>query len=234
MSSSKQKRVCRFNLLIVLAAFLPGSISGQQWTTGSGGAIYYNGGNVGVGTTAPTAYLHLKGANVPWRGQLTIEATDYAQISFYGGPATQTNLKSRIFYDIAGNQMWFSNDTGAPFVFSGGNVGIGTAAPQYRLSVNGVIGAKEVVVTSTGWSDYVFRPGYRLRPLREVASYIEVNHHLPEIPSEAEVEKNGISMGEMQSKLLAKIEELTLHMIQQEKENEQLRKRVDRLEKGAQ
>ena len=68
-----------------------------------------------------------------------------------------------------------------------GNFGIGTTAPQCKLAVNGVIGAKEVIVTNTRWSDYVFQPGYCLRPLSEVGAYIRAHHRLPDIPSEAEV-----------------------------------------------
>jgi hypothetical protein len=79
--------------------------------------------------------------------------------------------------------------------------------------VAGGIQAQEVVV-NTGWSDYVFQPDYHLRPLREVAAYIRENHHLPDIPTEAEVKENGVSLGDMQAKLLAKVEELTLHMIE--------------------
>lgn len=72
------------------------------------------------------------------------------------------------------------------------------------------------VLVSTGWSDYVFAPAYRLQPLSEVAEYVRVNHHLPGIPSESEVAENGIGLGEIQSKLLAKSEELTLHLIEAE------------------
>ena len=121
-----------------------------------------------------------------------------------------------------------------------GNFGIGTTTPQYLLSVKGTVGAEEFIVTNTGWSDYVFQPGYRLRPLSEVDAYIQANHHLPDIPSEAEVKEKGVSVGEMQSKLLAKVEELTLHMIQAEErnnrleeQNQELRDRLARLEKGA-
>ncbi|HVW07712.1 MAG TPA: hypothetical protein VHC90_03980 [Bryobacteraceae bacterium] len=124
-----------------------------------------------------------------------------------------------------------------------GNVGVGTAAPCTAnaptgcvMSVNGAIQAKEVVV-NTGWSDYVFDPKYSLTPLSEIASFIEKNHHLPDIPSAAEVADKGVSVGEIQSKLLAKIEELTLHMIEEEKrnltveqENHDLRERIERLE----
>lgn len=81
---------------------------------------------------------------------------------------------------------------------SSGNVGIGTTAPQYKLSVNGTIGTKEVVVTNTGWADYVFKPDYRPLSLTEISSYIEEHHHLPGIPSESEVEEKGVSLGDLQ------------------------------------
>jgi hypothetical protein len=121
---------------------------------------------------------------------------------------------------------------GNPIVFEGGNVGIGTTNPQSTLAVNGTITAKEVIVTNTGWSDYVFAPDYQLKPLNEVAAYVNEHHHLPDVPSAAEVEKNGVSVGEMQAKLLAKIEELTLHMISSEQENQELRARIEKLERG--
>ena len=110
-----------------------------------------------------------------------------------------------------------------------GNVGIGTTAPQYKLSVNGTIGAKEVIITNTGWADYVFGPDYRLKPLKEIASFVQANHHLPGIPTAAEVQENGISVGEGQSKLLAKVEELTLHMIQAEERNDRLEQEIRQL-----
>jgi hypothetical protein len=110
-----------------------------------------------------------------------------------------------------------------------GYVGIGTTTPQHLLHVNGTIGAIEVIVSSTG-ADYVFRPDYRLRPLTEVASFIKEHHHLPEIPSEAEVKEKGVGVGDMQAKLLAKIEELTLHMIQADEKNRELQQRIAQLE----
>jgi predicted ribosome quality control (RQC) complex YloA/Tae2 family protein len=122
---------------------------------------------------------------------------------------------------------------------NGGNVGIGTTNPTKKLSVLGTIQATEVVV-NTGWSDYVFAPDYRLKPLKEIAAYIHANHHLPEIPTETEVKENGVSLGEMQSKLLAKIEELTLHVIQEherndrlEQQNAKMQERLARLETRA-
>ena len=65
-------------------------------------------------------------------------------------------------------------------------------------------------------------PGYHLQPLEEIASYVQTNHHLPGIPSAAEVKAAGVSVGDMQSKLLAKVEELTLHMINEHQRNDRL------------
>ena len=114
-----------------------------------------------------------------------------------------------------------------------GNVGIGTTNPQHLLHLAGTIGAEEVLITSSG-ADYVFAPGYRLKPLSEVASYIEANHHLPDIPSAEEVKQKGMGVGEMEAKLLAKVEELTLHMIQQEKDNRELRDQMSQQTKEIQ
>ncbi len=114
-------------------------------------------------------------------------------------------------------------------ISSSGNVGIGTTAPSYPLSVNGTIEAKEVLVQA-GWSDFVFDKAYRLPPLAEVEQSIAKDKHLPGMPSAGEVASHGVSVGEMDAKLLQKIEELTLYTIQLQKENDALRERVTALE----
>jgi hypothetical protein len=105
-----------------------------------------------------------------------------------------------------------------------GFVGIGTENPQSLLAVNGKVSAKEVEVTLSGWSDFVFASDYTLRPLSEVESFINTNKHLPDVPSEAQVLENGMNVGEMSATLLQKIEELTLYIID-------LNKRIAELEK---
>jgi hypothetical protein len=112
----------------------------------------------------------------------------------------------------------------ATMAISGGKVGIGTINPDALLTVNGIIHAKEIKVDLTGsLADFVFHPTYKLMPLHEVEQFVKTNSHLPEIPSAAEVSKYGMNMGEMQNKLLQKIEELTLYMIEQQKQIEELK-----------
>ena len=126
-------------------------------------------------------------------------------------------------------------------IIASGKIGIGlsdaatklAASPSDELlTVNGTIHATEVKVDLTGsLADFVFHPSYKLMPLNQVEQYVKTNSHLPEIPSAAEVSKNGLSMGEMQNKLLQKVEELTLYVIEQEKTNEQQSAKIEELEK---
>jgi hypothetical protein len=95
--------------------------------------------------------------------------------------------------------------------------GVQAVFNQGGIHVNGTIKTKEVNVTATGWADYVFTLGYQLMPLSEVEAYIAKNGHLPNVPTEAEVMEKGVNLLEMNVKLLEKVEELTLHLIRQEK-----------------
>lgn len=96
-----------------------------------------------------------------------------------------------------------------------GNVSIGTNDAQgYMLNVAGTIRSQEVKIEADNWPDYVFTENYDLPSLTETESFIQTNGHLPNIPSAAEVAENGIALGEMNKKLLEKIEELTLHQIE--------------------
>ncbi len=115
-------------------------------------------------------------------------------------------------------------------VNSDGNCGIGTSETgPHKLAVEGTIGSREIKVQASGWYDFVFDEGYNLRSLEEVESYIETNKHLPEIPSENEVLENGIELGDMNGKLLQKIEELTLYMIEMNKEMKSQKEEINLL-----
>jgi hypothetical protein len=131
------------------------------------------------------------------------------------------NSSSRATLQIQGN----NGAINTAFFASNGNVGIGTTTPDAKLAVNGNIHTKEVKVDLIGWSDFVFYKDYKLSTLEEVEKHIKEKGHLKDIPSEKEVLKNGIQLGEMNAKLLQKIEELTLYTIAQEKKiNEQSKK----------
>lgn len=181
-------------------------------------------GKVGIGTANPLFSLDIHGFGtriINGNGnaaQLNLFQTnggrDWALVS-WGSAAGGGSLSNK--FSIYDNTVGTHRLT----LDGAGNVGIGTTAPSHKLAVNGAVRAKEVIVDS-GWSDYVFAADYRLAPLSEVEAHIRAKKHLPGIPSAAEVEAQGVSVGEMQSKLLAKIEELTLHLISQEKRLSQI------------
>ncbi|HPG55101.1 MAG TPA: hypothetical protein PK641_01690 [Candidatus Enterocola sp.] len=105
-----------------------------------------------------------------------------------------------------------------------GKVGIGTSLPDHLLTVNGIIHAKEILIELSGpLADYVFDSTYVLMPLKEVNEYVKSHKHLPDMPSAADAVSSGISVGDMQNKLLQKVEELTLHAIRQQEEIDALK-----------
>ena len=125
---------------------------------------------------------------------------------------------------------WQSNN----FIASG-NVGIGTQVnPAYRLAVAGNIVAEVVRVALLGyWPDFVFETSYELPSLAAVEQHIKTNKHLMNIPSAHQVQQQGIALGDMDAKLLRKIEELTLYAIAQEKQIQQLKSQNEQLKELA-
>jgi hypothetical protein len=186
----------------------------------------YFGGNVGIGTSSPSDKLQIEGGDVG--------------ISLSGSARSRLNLYTSNQYgwqiEVAnadGNQyggdLGFTESgvAGGRLVLKkGGNVGIGLLNPSEKLAVNGNIRAKKVIVSQTGWPDYVFDPAYKLKPLSELAAFIQKHQHLPDMPSAKEVEVKGISVGDNQALLLKKIEELTLYMIKMSEENEQIKRQL--------
>ena len=197
-------------------------------------ALMPNGtGNVGIGTTTVEAKLQVTQSSGTYgtsNPHLRFEYDTYNIADMYMNSEWDFNIQT-LYADSKLILSTSSNQDIALMPNGTGNVGIGTTTipSGYKLAVNGKIIATEIQV-ETGWADFVFEPNYNLMPLKELDTYIKENKHLPEIPTTAEVEKNGISVGEMNAKLLQKIEELTLHTIKQQELIETLVQRVEQLE----
>jgi len=171
----------------------------------------------GFGTTTPDGKVNISYNSLPGNPQLSLyeSANDYARINFRNKASTNwfgiaakpaadsQNAKLNFFYNGTGNVMTVQGD---------GNVGIGVFSPAYKLEVCGTIRSKEVIV-QTGWCDYVFDSSYKLRSLDEVANFVSQNKHLPNIPPAADVETNGLKIGDISMKMMEKIEETTLYLI---------------------
>lgn len=115
-------------------------------------------------------------------------------------------------------------------ITSDGNVSIGTTDPKgYKLAVNGSVVANAVTVKVYPWADYVFNDDYKLLSLTEVKKYIDKNHHLPDMPSAAQVQKDGLNLGEINTALTKKVEELTLYLIEKNDQLNKQQKEIDLL-----
>ena len=200
-------------------------------------------GYIGIGTENPEYKLDVAG---DIKSKNIILPENY-MISPYPLDKFVYNTKSSGQYALqwtldpwssSGPSLWASGFGGVRFftagqyrmgITNGGNVGIGTDTPQNKLDVVGTIRATEVKVEA-GWADFVFDKDYKLPTLQEVENHINEHKHLPDIPSEAEVKENGVSLGEMQAKLLQKIEELTLYVIELKKENQEQSKLIHDLQ----
>ncbi len=174
-------------------------------------------GPFGIGVATPEAQLHVNGDG-KFDGNVTANKIIVNAIEIAGsGQSSGTGL------NLGDN------------LIVNGSVAIGTTKVSgYKLSVNGKIRASDdiKVYLESEWSDFVFNKDYKLRTLEEVSQYINKNGHLPEMPSAEVVKKDGIDLGAMDAKLLQKIEELTLYMIEMKKENEFLKKEISTIKRG--
>ncbi|MCW8311108.1 hypothetical protein K7A41_07730 [Sphingobacterium sp. InxBP1] len=133
---------------------------------------------------------------------------------------------------IVGNSFTSPEGNVAIKATANGYIGIGTAKPTERLSVNGKIRAQEIKVEASPWPDYVFEEDHPLMPLDELEHFVKNNKHLPNIAPAQAVQENGVALGELNRQLLQKVEEMTLYLIQQNKEIKALKDEVAALKLG--
>ncbi|MFT6338102.1 MAG: hypothetical protein ACJATI_004873 [Halioglobus sp.] len=211
--------------------------------------------DLSVGTTANTARVLINNENTLYGGNaiatriqashngtqgsygalITSEGSGSGNVFGIHNTASSTNPNSTVFGIYSYTPVsdgWAMYSAGNTYVSS--DLHIGTQADpydgEYRLILDGKMIAEEVrVQNSLDWPDYVFREDYKLLSLPQLEAYIQKHNHLPNIPSASEVEKEGILLGEMQIKLMEKVEELTLHLIAQQKEIEILKNQLNLL-----
>jgi hypothetical protein len=198
------------------------------WTTSNVGI---GTGYPGVGVISPVEKLTIgeMGGNFAVQDRRTSTTENYSSgYKFYDyyGESVSILLEHNGYI---GNGMralkFFVNGDERVRINSSGYVGIGTIKPKYKLDVIGTIRAREIKVDLDG-ADFVFESSYKLMPLHELEKFIKEQKHLPEIAPAKEMEKNGTDLGLLASKLLQKIEELTLYTIEQNKAIEELKQIV--------
>jgi len=208
------------------------------------GATITHTGDVGIGTASPSALLHLVKANATGIGpQIILDNSnggygDESAVRFASSGGNKAGIRNTLNTDSwgSGNIIFETLNPSNSFgermrVSSNGNVGIGTTTPSEKLSVNGNIRSQKMIVTQSGWPDYVFTSAFKLKPLSEVAKFIEQHKHLPGVPSAKEVEEKGVDVGATEALLLKKMEEMTLYIINQQKDIRKLEGQVKDLQK---
>lgn len=229
----------------------PGGFAFWNYTNGGvlSPLLYCNAlGYVGINTAAPQFPLDVYGGLSVMRQGLWAQQTAAGSASGYFTGATNAN-GDIIVQGSGGNwPAWWIQATQGLLMIGGtkatepgagvlnitttGNVLVGKTSQTnstYMLDVNGNVRANQVVVNTTG-ADYVFDPGHELSPLQDLGRYIAKEHHLPGIAPAAQMQQEGLNLGDNQTRLLAKIEELTLYLIQQDKETQALKEKIKALE----
>ncbi len=229
------------------------SITGKSLQSNGGGSLHFNvrnnygtdmeavtissDGNLGVGISNPTSKLSVSG-NITTTSKMFFRNLDGTGTAGFGKSGDGKNIHlegtallphTNNIQNLGSNYYRFNNIYSSGLGSFAGKVVIGASNPgNYKLAVEGQIGARSIKVTSAAWADYVFSPTYLLTDLYEVEGFIKMNGHLPNVPSAKEIEEDGFVLEEMDSKLMEKIEELTLYMIEQQK---QLDKQAEEIEK---
>jgi hypothetical protein len=235
----------KVSVVLIVSLLVSIVVYGAGWTDdGPVVRLTTSSDKVGIGTPSPSTKLHVHETTGNCILEITTDDETYSNIYFgtdingsieWGHIGLCHNGGNKLLKIAATGNIVNSNHLN---ITENGNIGIGTTnSGSYKLAVNGTIRAKEIKV-ETGWSDFVFEDNYKLMPLDKLEQHIKINKSLPGIPKEKEVAEEGVALGEMQAKLLEKVEELSLYVINQnkelrelKKENEELKERISILEK---
>jgi hypothetical protein len=217
-------------------------------------------GNTGIGIATPSTTLEVvSNAAVVARlkGSASSATSNCAQLRFAGGKSGESWAIGTDISWASGTKILEFQDltynTTRLAIMEDGKVAVGTMAPSARLTVNstvtenaldvsasgtvnfrvkstGYVYARDLTVQATAFPDYVFAKTYKLMPLTEVNAFIQKNSRLPEMPSAVEVEKNGMSVSQVNTLLVKKVEELTLYVIKLQEQSTKLQEQVTKLE----
>jgi hypothetical protein len=207
----------RFLFSALVACSFVGQLSAQTPPNGDFSRIYWNNGTLnGSGLELGTRL----GAGIATSGSIALVDFHFDNGLYEDFNVRLINSRSNLLQLMGGSFYIGDEYSWAP------NIG------SHKLAVNGSILSTSVVVKLvSAWPDFVFSNSYNLRSLSELEKFIKNKGHLPDVPSAEEVEESGINLGEMDAKLLRKIEELTLYVIEQNKKIENLENKVNILSK---
>ena len=203
------KKIFYLTSILILVVFT----ASAQWNTNGTNIYNTNSGNVGVGISSPGYLLHvaknmtspsIRIQNLGGGGGAAFEMVDNLSGADWKFKATATGgFKIRdnaAGFDVI--QVEAGSAANVIYINAAGNLGIGTNNPTEKLSINGNVKCKQVEVTLSGWSDFVFEDDYPLMPLADVEKYITEHNHLPGVPSADDVIGNSTNLGEMDAILL--------------------------------
>lgn len=204
---------------ILLGSYEPTSTVFYAHSQNVGSDLILKGdGKVGIGTPDPKRRLHIKGNG----GLVNIEGSDHAYIQWYPDGYSAGRKAWLGYANAVDNWITLSSE---------GAGGIQLKPGSHYVAVDGTLKAKQIQVKSNIWADYVFDDNYELMTLDDVEEFISKNRHLPNIPSAKEIENGELDLGEMQRLQMEKIEELTLYLIEKDKQIEVLHNKLIELER---
>ncbi|TKG91600.1 hypothetical protein EYV94_21485 [Puteibacter caeruleilacunae] len=248
-SSSRSYNVFNSSMQIVSRLEATSDSTGQLWLKDSAGNVRvylksnhypsYFMNRLGIGTNNPSDMLQVRSVNhddifsirrdSPTQGNIF----DFRITCTPNGERSLDDKSLTLFATKAADFAVLSDPAKSVpqfIVKKNGFVAIGIKTPKYMLDVGGTIRSKEIKVDANGGADFVFEDDYDLRSLEEVDKFVKERKHLPDVPSAKEMEEDGVGLAEMNKLLLQKVEELTLYLIKQQKENEKLTERIQKLE----